>query len=159
MLFDREIEERVQVFDEKHALRISISLEQDDADSVDGLSMVLPLHADKVDGRVVAFDFARESEAVQAFCVDWAKGAGASRIDVAQAQGTAVVWPPLLEIASGREVAVRMHANGRTREQILAGLAAEAATHHTVTQSKPVVVDLPSDRVSHENRARCEALR
>jgi len=145
VLFDRDIEQRVQCSVSGNKVTIAISLTGDDATTVDALSLVLPNHEGELDGKNVRFQFARESAAVQAFCVDFAKNAGVKLIEVGGADDTDIVWPPLIRVVPGKEVTLRLDTNGRSRAAVLAAFERECSEHHTETQGKDVVVDWPQD--------------
>ncbi|HIE72379.1 MAG TPA: hypothetical protein EYP98_20665, partial [Planctomycetes bacterium] len=99
VLFDRDIEERI---------KCAVSLTDDDATIIDALMLVLPTHAASVDGKNVRFQFARESAAVQASCVDFARDAGATLIEVGGQDDTDIVWPPLISVRAAKEVELRL---------------------------------------------------
>src|SRR5690606_23771456 len=115
---------------------IAISLTDDDAVIVDALTLVLPSHAEAVDGKNVRFQFARESAAVQAFCVEFARDAGATLIEVGGQDDTDIVWPPLISVRAAKEVELRLSPNGRSRAAVLAAFERESAEHHDDTHGK-----------------------
>ncbi|MEZ6036343.1 MAG: hypothetical protein R3F29_02600 [Planctomycetota bacterium] len=143
VLFDRDIEDRVKVASSGSKFTVTISLTGDDAECIDALSLVLPSHAAAMDDCNVRFQFARESAAVQAFVVDLAKNAGATLIEVGGGDDFDIVWPPLVTVDQGREVTLKLTANGRSRAAVLAAFAREAVAHHAETHGKHVVVDWP----------------
>lgn len=145
VLFDRDLEERVQCSVSGSKATITISLADGDADCIDALSLVLPNHKDGLDGKNVRFQFARESAAVQAFCVDFARDAGATLVEVGGADDFDIVWPPLISVRTGKEVELRLTPNGRSRAAVLSTFVRELAEHHDDTAGKDVVVDWPQD--------------
>lgn len=145
VLFDRDLEEKVRCSVSGNRATIAVALTDDDAVIVDALSLVLPTHEGHFDGKNVRFQFARESAAVQAFCVDFARGAGATLVEVGGQDDFDIVWPPLISVHQGREVVLRLSANGRSRAAVLAAFERECSTHHGATQGKHVVVDWPAD--------------
>jgi len=145
VLFDRDIEERIKCSVSGNKVAIAVSLTDDDATIIDALSLVLPTHAAAIDGKNVRFQFARESAAVQSFCVDVARTAGATLIEVGGQDDTDIVWPPLISVRSGKEVELRLSPNGRSRAAVLTSFVSECAAHHDDTHGKHVVVDWPQD--------------
>lgn len=145
VLFDRDVEEKVRVSTSGNKATVAIALTGEDAATVDALSLVLPTHARDFDGKNVRFQFAKESSAVQAFCVEFARDAGATLVEVGGQDDYDIVWPPLVSVHEGREVVLRLTANGRSRAAVLAAFERECADHHATTQGNVVVVDWPQD--------------
>lgn len=145
VLFDRDLEERVQCAVSGTRATIVVALTQPDAETIDALSLVLPMHEAALDGKSVRFQFARESAAVQAFCVDFAQSAGASLIEVGGQNDFDIVWPPLVRLVPGAEIVLRLEPNGRSRAAVLAAFGRECRELHDTTQGKDVVVDWPAD--------------
>ena len=145
VLFDRELEDRIKCSVSGNKVAIAVSLTSDDATTVDALTLVLPNHASAIDDKNVRFQFARESAAVQAFCVDFARNAGATLIEVGGQDDTDIVWPPLISVHAAKEVELRLSPNGRSRAAVLAAFERECAEHHGHTHGKHVVVDWPTD--------------
>ncbi|MGC6488865.1 MAG: hypothetical protein ACON4Z_14555 [Planctomycetota bacterium] len=143
VLFDLDVEEQVRCSVRGGAATIVVDLEADDEDAVDALSMVLPRDRAQLDGKQVRFEFARASAAVTSFCVDFARGAGATRVEVGAAGAAEIVWPPLVSVRAGKEVELRLTPNGRDRAALLDAFAQECAAHHDDTAGKDVVVDWP----------------
>jgi hypothetical protein len=143
VLFDLDVEEQVQCSVSGGAVAVEVGLDADDEDAIDALSLVLPRDRAQLDGRSVCFRFARGSAAVQQFCVDFARDAGATRVEVEAAGGAEVVWPPLVSVRAGAEVELRLTPNGRERDAVLAAFVKECAAHHHDTAGKDVVVDWP----------------
>lgn len=145
VLFDRDLEERVQCSVSGSKATITISLTDSDADCIDALTLVLPNHKAGLDGKNVRFQFARESNAVQSFCVDFARDAGATLVEVGGADDFDIVWPPLISVRAGKEVELRLTPNGRSRAAVLSTFVRELAEHHDDTAGKDVVIDWPQD--------------
>lgn len=145
VLFDREIEERIKCSVSGNKVAIAVSLTDDDATIIDALTLVLPAHASSVDGKNVRFQYAKESAAVQAFCVDFARDAGATLIEVGGQDDTDIVWPPLISVRAAKEVELRLSPNGRSRAAVLSAFVSECTAHHDDTHGKHVVVDWPQD--------------
>jgi hypothetical protein len=145
VLFDRELEDRIKCSVSGNKVAIAVSLTDDDATTVDALSLVLPNHVGAIDGKNVRYQFARESAAVQAFCVDFARNAGATLIEVGGQDDTDIVWPPLISVRAAKEVELRLSPNGRSRAAVLSAFERECADHHADTHGKHVVVDWPQD--------------
>lgn len=145
VLFDRELEDRIKCSVSGNKVAIAISLADDDATIIDALSLVLPSHADAIDGKNVRYQFARESAAVQDFCVDFARTAGATLIEVGGQDDTDIVWPPLISVRAGKEVELRLSPNGRSRAAVLSAFERECAEHHDDAHGKHVVIDWPQD--------------
>jgi hypothetical protein len=145
VLFDRELEDRIKCSISGNKVAIAISLTDDDATIVDALTLVLPSHAAAVDGKNVCYQFARESAEVQAFCVDFARNAGATLIEVGGQDDTDIIWPPLISVRVGNEVELRLASNGRSRAAVLSAFERECAEHHGDTNGKHVVIDWPQD--------------
>lgn len=145
VLFDRDIEERIKCSVSGSKVAVAVSLTDDDATIIDALMLVLPQHAASVDGKNVRFQFARESAAVQASCVDFARAAGATLIEVGGQDDTDIVWPPLISVRAAKEVELRLSPNGRSRAAVLTAFVSECASHHEDTHGKHVVVDWPQD--------------
>ncbi|MEC9046807.1 MAG: hypothetical protein VYA51_02250 [Planctomycetota bacterium] len=145
VLFDRDLEDRVQCAVSGTKATITISLTESDEDIVDALSLVLPRDEASLDGKNVRFQFARESAAVQAFCVDFARNAGAALVEVGGADDFDIVWPPLVTVRSGQEVQLALAPNGRSRAAVLAAFLRESAEHRADTAGQDVVVDWPED--------------
>ncbi|MCK5944875.1 MAG: hypothetical protein KAI24_23000 [Planctomycetes bacterium] len=149
VLFDRDLEERVQCSVTGNTAVVAVSLAGADADVIDALTLVLPNHAAKLDGENVRFAFENPSDPVQAFCVDFARNAGALRVAIGKEGDGDIVWPPLVSVRPGKgsEVELRLSPNGRPRAAVLASFVREAADHHDDTAGKDVVVDWPEDFV------------
>ena len=145
VLFDRELEDRIKCSVSGNKVAIAISLTDDDATIIDALTLVLPTHASAVDGKNVRYQFARESAAVQSFCVDFARNAGATLIEVGGQDDTDIVWPQLISVRVGKEVELRLSPNGRSRAAVLSAFEQECAEHHDDTHGKHVVIDWPQD--------------
>ncbi|MFT4513682.1 MAG: hypothetical protein ACI89X_000146 [Planctomycetota bacterium] len=145
VLFDRELEDRIKCSVSGNKVAIAISLTDDDATIIDALTLVLPGNADAVDGKNVRYQFARESAAVQDFCVDFARNAGATLIEVGGQDDTDIVWPPLISVRAGKEVELRLSPNGRSRAAVLSAFERECAEHHEDAHGKHVVIDWPQD--------------
>jgi hypothetical protein len=145
VLFDRELEDRIKCSVSGNKVAIAISLADDDATIIDALTLVLPSHADAVDGKNVRYQFARESAAVQDFCVDFARTAGATLIEVGGQDDTDIVWPPLISVRAGKEIELRLSPNGRSRAAVLSAFERECAEHHDDAHGKHVVIDWPQD--------------
>ncbi|HEB51689.1 MAG TPA: hypothetical protein ENI87_00380 [bacterium] len=145
VLFDRDLEDRVQCTVSGNKVTIVVSLAGDDTDTIDALSLVMPRHRTELDGKNVRYQFARESAAVQAFCVDFARDAGATLIEVGGNEDFDIVWPPLISVRTGREVELRLSPNGRSRAAVLATFVRECGEHHEVTRGQHVVIDWPAD--------------
>jgi hypothetical protein len=147
VLFDRELEDRIKCSVSGNKVAIAISLTGDDATIVDALTLVLPSHEAAVDAKNVRFQFARESAAVQAFCVDFARNAGATLVEVGGQDDTDIVWPPLIDVHVGKQVELRLSPNGRSRAAVLSAFERECADHGADTKGKHVLVDWPQDFV------------
>lgn len=145
VLFDRELEDRIKCSVSGNKVAIAISLTDDDASIVDALTLVLPSHAAAVEGKNVRYQFARESAEVQAFCVDFARNAGATLVEVGGQDDTDIVWPPLINVHVGKHVELRLLPNGRSRAAVLSAFERECADHHGDANGKHVVVDWPKD--------------
>ena len=145
VLFDREIEERVKCSVSGNRVAIAVSLTDDDETIIDALSLVLPAEAASLEGKNVRFQFARESAAVQAFCVDFARNSGATLVEVGGQDDTDIVWPPLISLRVAKEVELRLSPNGRSRAAVLAAFVSECDEHRDETADKHVVVDWPQD--------------
>jgi hypothetical protein len=144
VLFDKDIEDKVRCAVGAGSASVVVQLDGDDAAIVDSLSLVLPNLGEKVSGKDVRLEFQRDSEAVRAFAVDWAKQAGAKRITVGEQECAEVVWPPVLAVTAGDEVHVAVQPNGRNRAALLQAFRHECRSHHAVTQGKRVVIDWPA---------------
>lgn len=145
VIFDLDVEEQVQCSVSGAAVSLLIGIDAEDEDAIDGLSLVLPRYRDQLDGKRVRFQFARRSQAVQEFCVAYARDAGATHVEVGEAGDAEVVWPPLISIRAGKEVELRLTPGGRARAAVLAAFVRECAEHHDDTAGKDVVVDWPQD--------------
>ena len=145
VLFDLDVEDKIQCAVSGGEAVVSVALEAADEDVVDALSLVLPKHKDALDGANARFELGVDSDAVRAFCVDFARDAGATRVAVGGADGARIVWPPLISIRAGQEVELRLTPNGRSREELLTTFVREVAEHHDDTAGKDVVVDWPED--------------
>lgn len=145
VLFDRQLEDRIKCSVSGNKVAIAISLTDDDATIVDALTLVLPSHAAAVDGKNVCYQFARESAEVQAFCVEFARNAGATLIEVGGQDDTDIIWPPLISVRVGNEVELRLASNGRSRAAVLSAFERECAEHHGDAHGKHVVINWPQD--------------
>jgi|GEM_PF-4940544 len=143
VLFDRDLEDRVKCTVSKGKALVDISLSEVDEEVIDALALVMPLHRQAIDGNGVRFQFARGSAAVQAFCVDFARDAGATLVEVGGVDDYEIVWPPLLNIRAGKEVELRFSPCGRSREALLAAFIREVANHQDATTDQDVLIDWP----------------
>lgn len=145
VFFDLELASRVRVSAGADGVTIAVDPAADDATTSEALGMVLPEHAGVCKGKVVRVQMARAAEQPCSEAVAFAREQGAARIEVAVAnQAPAVVWPPLLSLAKGAELVLRVQPNGRSRDAVLAALVKEAAEHGGATKGKVVVVDWPT---------------
>jgi len=146
VFFDLELSSRVRVTSGGDVVTIAVDPAADDATTSEALGMVLPEHAGVCKGKGVRVQLARAADGPLAEIVAVAREQGAIRIEVAVANAApAVVWPPLLSLAKGAELVLRVQPNGRSRDAVLAALVREAAEHADATRGKAVVVDWPAD--------------
>ena len=145
VFFDLELASRVRITSSGDAVTIAVEPAADDATTSEALGMVLPEHAGVCKGKAVRVQLARAADGPSNELVAFAREQGASRIEVAVANAApSVVWPPLLSLAKGAELVLRVQPNGRTRDAVLAALVKEAAEHAAATKGKAVVVDWPA---------------
>lgn len=142
VFFDLELASRVRVTSGGDAVTIAVDPAADDATTSEALGLVLPEHAGVCKGKAVRVQLARAADGPLAELVAFAREQGATRIEVAVANAApAVVWPPLLSLAKGAELVLRVQPNGRSRDAVLAALVKEAAEHAAATKGKAIVVD------------------
>lgn len=144
VLFDRDLEERVRCRVDGDVATITIAPAEDEATTVDALSLVLPEHAGACKGRVVRIELARPADAARDFAVAFAQKHGATRIEAGALGQLAVVWPPLLTLAGGGEPVLRLSPHGRDRAAMLQALQAEAPAHAAATRGRAMVLDWPA---------------
>ena len=144
VMFDQDVEDRVQCSVSDDQATVIVGLEGSDEDVVDGLSLVLDGRESDFEGSSVRFELASGSAAVQRFCVDFARGAGATLVEIGAADDREIVWPPLVEIRSGEEVSLLVTPNGRSRGAVLSAFASECLGLQEATAGKDVVVDWPT---------------
>ena len=145
MLFDAELAQRVQCTTAGDLVTLSVQPADDDAVTIDALSMVLPAHAAACKGRTVRIDLKRPVAKARDFCIEFAKKHGAARIELAGGSEPQVLWPKLITAApSGGELLLRLQANGRSRAAVLAAFAQEAPEHAAAAKGKVLVVDWPA---------------
>lgn len=140
VLFDQELAGRVRVATSGDTTTIAVDVADDERTTADALSLVLPEHAAACKGKVVRIELSKASAAPRESCVEFAKQHGAARVEV----GGDVVWPKLVTLVAGHETVLRLAANGRSRQQVLAALAAECPEHAGACKGKAVVVDWPA---------------
>ncbi len=145
LLFDLDLAERVRVTTARDKVSVDISLEGDDAECIDGISFVLADHKKDFDGKSARLHVRSGAAAVQDFCVDFARGAGASLVELGGEGDAEIVWPPMLSVRAGQEMEFRMTPNGRSRKAVLAAFVRELADHHEETAGKDVVIDWPAE--------------
>ena len=145
VFFDLELASRVRVTSSGDAVTIAVDPAADDATTSEALGLVLPEHAGVCKGKAVRVQLARAADGPLAELVAFAREQGPTGIEVAVANAApAVVWPPLLSLAKGAELVLRVQPNGRSRDAVLAALVKEAGEHAAATKGKAVVVDLPA---------------
>lgn len=145
VFFDLELASRVRVTSSGDTVTIAVDPASEDATTSEALGMVLPEHAGVCKGKGVRVQLARAADGPCAELVAFAREQGAARIEVAIASAApAVVWPPLLSLAKGAELVLRVQPNGRSRDAVLAALVKEAAEHAGATKGKAIVVDWPA---------------
>jgi hypothetical protein len=145
VLFDAELAQRVQCTTAGELVTLSVQPADDDAVTIDALSMVLPAHAAACKGRTVRIDLKRPVAKARDFCIEFARKHGAARIELAAAGEPQVVWPKLITAApSGGELLLRLQANGRSRAAMLAAFAQEVPEHAAAAKGKVLVVDWPA---------------
>ena len=144
VMFDRDVEDRVQCSTSDADVTVTVELDGGDEDVVDGLSLALGGRDADFAGKRARFQLARESAAVQRFCVDFARAAGATLVEIGDADGLEIVWPPLIEVRAGKEVSLVVTTSGRSRDAVLSAFASECVGHQDATAGKDVVVDWPA---------------
>ncbi|MFN9331557.1 MAG: hypothetical protein ACK6D1_03060 [Planctomycetota bacterium] len=140
VLFDKDLTDRVRATVSGQTVVIAVQCADDEDTTIEALTLALPQHASAWPGKVVRFDLSRSIPAACAVCLEFAQKQGAARVDF----GDVVVWPKLIAAQAGAEVALRLQANGRTPDQTLAALVAEAPAHAAACQGRPVLIDWPA---------------
>ncbi len=147
VLFDRELEDRVQFADQDGVTMVHVDPHEDDALTEEALAMRLSGGAARLAGKVVRIAFLRSvNESVQACAVRNAAAAGPKRIEVAAAGGVEVVWPALLTLAQdAHETTVRIDQNGRDLAAVRRAFLNEIRDLQAAFVHKRVVVQWPQD--------------
>lgn len=158
VLFDKELEDRVQlqVLGEQAHLRIDPA--PSDADTEEALAMQLAALGERVRGKVVRIAFAKpESEAVRGATLRYCTAGAPQRIEVVRGAAVEVVWPPLLTVdGGGGETLLKVVSNGRDRSAVMASFAQEVRDFTPVIARKRVLVELPPGTVVDADfEARC----
>ncbi|HEX5050994.1 MAG TPA: hypothetical protein VFZ65_04420 [Planctomycetota bacterium] len=157
-LFDVDWHRRVKVERIGGAATVSVTPADDEATTIEALSMVLPQHAGDFAGAIVRLQFAREPRAAElGQCVESCRAAKPARIELAGAGEPQVVWPAVLAVLDGRETTVRVQPNGRSRAAVLAAFGREVGEHSATTKGKAVVVDWPAGFALDDEVANCLA--
>jgi hypothetical protein len=73
VLFDKDLEERVKCAADSNSIAVEVSLEGEDANVIDGVDFVLSARKQDFDGKHARFQVFSGAQAVQEFCVDFAR--------------------------------------------------------------------------------------
>lgn len=161
VLFDRELEDRVQLEVQGDVAQLRVDPAPNDTDTEEALAMRLASLGERVRGKVVRVAFTRtESELVRSSTLRYCTAGAPQRIEILRAAGAEVAWPPLLTVdGGGAETLLKVIANGRERGALATSFAQEVRDFAPVIQKKKVLVEWPQGTVvDAELETRCLSL-
>ncbi|MEZ5963533.1 MAG: hypothetical protein R3F56_06775 [Planctomycetota bacterium] len=149
VLFDRELESRINLASSAGSAAIQVTPADDEATTLAAFDLVLAPNAHQLAGRKVFVEFlgrsAREQELLR--LVEISRAAQPARLEIAAPSGEPdQIWPPLVEVeAGGDEALVRVVDVGRSKGGLAVSFAREVAAVAGSLRGKRVTVAWPAD--------------
>ena len=145
VLFDQELVDAVTVRASDKGCVVTITPPSDPALLGEAIALYATERASELAGKAVRVWFAKDAPAGEiAAVVAMCRDAGATRFALGEDGHEDVVWPSLIGCEVGKEVVLKLDANGRSRSAVLRALARECPAHVDATRGKAVVIDWPA---------------
>ncbi|MBK8100901.1 MAG: hypothetical protein IPK26_27760 [Planctomycetes bacterium] len=149
LLFDRDLEARVQISGNAQEARLAVSPADDPAVTAAALELVLPGARSQITGRRVRVAFTGRSPKPQELehLQTLVAAARPTRIELDHGSADAdILWPPLLQLQErDGQVQIAVAPNGRTAAALPAAFAREAKALAKVLAGKGVTIHFPAD--------------